>query len=413
MTAAARLRAFAAGLLAALAGGTAAADATLQHGPFEIVAQGRRTSAGGFPNTSGNPFATIEVTSFAVRWRGQEVEVPDVGRRFWRVLRLIDAPQPALLVSTTDFHLLTERDGQLRVESLGPKTTNLARVQWLDSERGQPGPVMTFGIQKVVPDDGTLLAGGRWLRLAATQVLDVKTLRRYEIRPIVPRREGEAMSGLNATGAEAIALSPSQQWYVTSASQYDRARHLATGKPVYRWGLAVVHVTGAEDGYGIALDRAQMRYSDGRDFDHAWVMHHFEWVRSADGAERLRPRARFERWPWRVRWSEQGEDTAQFVVPRAMPALADVVRRLMIDKLQATVTDDSLTPGQRSGNTLHVPACNGNMVLYPRDGEVSVYLERVKQPPFGRCREPLRQLAALVEAELASGRHEALFISAD
>jgi len=47
----------------------------LQHGPFEIVATGRRISSGGFPNTSGNPFATREVTSFTVRWRGQAVDV--------------------------------------------------------------------------------------------------------------------------------------------------------------------------------------------------------------------------------------------------------------------------------------------------------------------------------------------------
>ena len=26
----------------------------IQHGPFEIVAEGRKISAGGFPNTSGN-----------------------------------------------------------------------------------------------------------------------------------------------------------------------------------------------------------------------------------------------------------------------------------------------------------------------------------------------------------------------
>ncbi|HZF78332.1 MAG TPA: hypothetical protein VEZ89_00940 [Rubrivivax sp.] len=51
-------------------------QAKVQHGPFEIGATGRPIPSGGFPNTSGNPFATREVTSFSVRWRGQDVDVP-------------------------------------------------------------------------------------------------------------------------------------------------------------------------------------------------------------------------------------------------------------------------------------------------------------------------------------------------
>ena len=87
------------------------------------------------------------------------------------------------------------------------------------------------------------------------------------------------------------------------------------------------------------------------------------------------------------------------------------MRRLLVEKLQASVAEDRLNPGQRGGNTLQIPGCNGGMVLAARDDKVTVYLERPREPPFDRCRAPLRQLAALIDAELASGRHEAQFIA--
>ena len=82
-------------LMAACGVGSATQRETLQHGPFEIVAEGRRVSAGGFPNTSGNPFRTMEVTSFSVRHQGKPVVVQHGTRqsdRFWTVLRLPGAP---------------------------------------------------------------------------------------------------------------------------------------------------------------------------------------------------------------------------------------------------------------------------------------------------------------------------------
>lgn len=404
------LRRIAAALLAAVTGGAPAAEVTLAHGPFEIIAEGRRISTGTFPNIGSNPFASMEVTSFGVRWRGQVVEVPEVGRRFWRVLRLVDAPRPALLVSTTDFHLLTEEEGRLNVRSLGPKSTSIARVQWLDSEQGQPGPVMMFGIQNVVPDDGTRLSGGRWLRLPNNLMLDVKTLAVHELKVGAPRREGVPLPALDATGAAAMALAPSQAWYVVHAAIVDRARMQATGKVHYRYALQVIHVTGAEASYALPLERQRMRFIDGADITVPWLLHHFEWKRDASGQERLQPRERFGRWPWTVRYSEGPGGYGQLVVPRAAPAMTEVVRRLLHDKLQASVAEDRLEPGQRSGNTLFIPSCNGILVLYSKGDEVSVYIDRPKDQPVDRCRAPLKLLAAAIDEELASGRHEALFI---
>ncbi|HZF78333.1 MAG TPA: hypothetical protein VEZ89_00945 [Rubrivivax sp.] len=87
------------------------------------------------------------------------------------MLRLANAPRPALLELTTDFHLVTEEQGRLVVRSFGSKSTDLARLQWLDSENGQPGSVRNFRIEHVDPETGTQLAGGRWLLLSFHTVL--------------------------------------------------------------------------------------------------------------------------------------------------------------------------------------------------------------------------------------------------
>jgi hypothetical protein len=145
---------------------------TIDHGPFRLVAQGRRISTGTFPNQGGNPFATMEVTGLSVHYQDKPVVVKHGDRtiaRFWRVAMLTEAPRPALLASTTDFHLITEGNGAAIVRSLGRPTTSMADCQWLDGAAWQPAPVASFGIEKVTPEQ-LPLAGGRWLLLSGWKI---------------------------------------------------------------------------------------------------------------------------------------------------------------------------------------------------------------------------------------------------
>jgi hypothetical protein len=131
---------------------------TLSHGPFEIVAAGRRISSGGFA-TGGGLFSTMEVTSFSVRWQGKEVMIGGHSR-FWRVLRLPDATRPALLLATSHFRLIYEDQGQLVVKDFGATSGGMAYTQWLDQQQGQPGESAMYGVEKVSMATGTTLQGG-------------------------------------------------------------------------------------------------------------------------------------------------------------------------------------------------------------------------------------------------------------
>ena len=186
----------------------AATGPVVQHGPFEIRSVGQRVSAGGFPNTSGNPFTTREVTTFTVRWRGREVELARGAKSFYYVGRLVDAPQPALLVATTILTLVTEDGDRLRVESFGDPNSPSERSQWLDGAAGQPGPHREFGLGPVPLEDDGRLAGGRWLLIGHHTVLDVQTLRAHAVQPWVASGNGARLAGASASNETARALSP-------------------------------------------------------------------------------------------------------------------------------------------------------------------------------------------------------------
>lgn len=420
--ASARLGALLAGLLAAC-GGPAAAffapKAALVHGPFEIVAQERRISTGTWPNQGGNPFATRPVTDFSVRWRGRTVEVPGRGDRFWRVLRLPDAPQPALLLVTRDFALVTERDGQLQVQRLASASASLAEAQWLDREGGQPGRSVSWGVSHVDPKDpaaleqGTRLQGGRWLRMGSLLVLDVQTLVVHRVEPWLPARPGEPITSLSRDGDEVRAFSPGRTQYVLAGSQYD----YANGGRGQVYGLIVVDIAS-----GIAselrVDRRRMPFAGTDDMDHAWIAHYFEWQRDAAGRERLLPRANARPRPWRGRLLEGSVGELEYRVERMRPAFADELRRIVLALPGAALAPDWIDPRRGiDGFTLRVGDCViGLRAQEPGlsdedfDGHVDVFAPKADASTRAACNELIRRIAAAADAELASGRHDRLIV---
>lgn len=380
-------------------------NATELHGPFEIVATGRRIGTGAFPNTSANPFATMEVTSFGVRWKGREVAVPKVGARFWRVLRIVDAPSPSLLVMTTDFHLLSEQAGELRITSFGSPSTNMAELQWLDSENGQPGAVRSFGIQRASPGPDTLLNGGRWLRLSYHTVLDVKTLKAYDVRPWIPSGRGRPMAGLNAGNVPVRAFSPGQTQYVAPAQDYDR------DKPEGRYdGLIVVDIPSG-DAYAVRLDKRRERYADHVDITGAWIAHYFEWKRDAQGRERLQPREGVKPLPWKgriVNFSDHIEYRVHGVTAGMLPEL----KRTLTQRLGAKPVPDGADPQRITGTYFALSGCDHRLAIGDHHDVLSVYAPQADAPPWIRCQDTVRRVAEVFDAELASGRLDRHFSTA-
>lgn len=82
---------------------THAADAErFTSGPFEISTVMKRIGAGGFPNTSANPFARTSVTNFTLKYKGKAVVIESKEGKldtFWDAWFLDGAAQPAVLLA--------------------------------------------------------------------------------------------------------------------------------------------------------------------------------------------------------------------------------------------------------------------------------------------------------------------------
>jgi len=386
----------------------------LAHGPFEIVAGVNRVSNGTFPNQGGSPFATREVSAFQVRWRRESVVMPGGGsQRFWRVLRLEGAPRPALLLVTTGFVLATEdAAGQRQLTPIKAECSSLAEVQWLDVADGQPEPSQRFGIEAVADlQAGTQLAGGRWLRLGSRSVMDVATLTVFAVAPWVPTGPGVPDICLLRQGDEVRAFSPGRTQYVLAAAGIDYSR--ADQARAQAHGLLVVDIakgTATE----LRADRNRLRFVEPDDVNVAWVKHHFSWQPDSAGVARLVPRERFTPWPSRARMRQPSPNKWQLEVRRIdATAFIAVLRRRLEREPGVQVADASTQshPGldiALSGWTLQATAYGagsryadshwlGASAKYGAPGQSAA-----------DCEPALRRLSVLIDAGLATGRHDAL-----
>lgn len=381
---------------------------TVVHGPFEIVVGTRGISTGTFPNQGGNPFAKRDVSEYRVMWRGKRVTSPDGSERFWRVLRLEGAPSPTLLLVTKGFVLATEEAGQLKLQPLRAQSNALAEAQWLDSAAGQPGPSVEFGIEAVAElEAGTRLAGGRWLRLGSGVVIDVPALKVYAIEPWVPTKPGVPITSLSRAGDTARAFSPRRSQYVLAASGYDYARN---GDMAY--GLLVVDIA-AGTAYELRVDRRRMRFADTDDFTPEWIAHHFVWQGGTSGTERLAARTGFRPWPWRGRLRQTGSGDAQYEVPRIDARFVAEARRIAAAQpgMEAGAVDANSGFAIRSGGG---ESCRLSAQAFGRDNpgdddqRLAIWLDQDSQRKGAVCTAVLKRLAAAIDAELASGRHDGL-----
>ena len=262
----------------------------IQAGSLEVVARVEKISAGGFPNTSMNPFRRMPVHRFTVGRDGAAfvLEFPDAGtvRRvdaFNMVYRLVDAPQPAILLPPGGFHLLTESGKGVLVRALGAMDHLGPTLQWLDGDAGQPGPEFGHSLALHEPSD-IHLRGGRWLLLNRTTVLDVATLQHYPVEPWIGSGSAGPMAGLNASTTAAIAFSPDRSQYVLLGS----GRH-DVPEGGLEYALLVVDTMGGRS-YGVEIPEAlRVRFSR-EGVTAQWVGEHFEWV-DVGGKATLRRRA--------------------------------------------------------------------------------------------------------------------------
>ncbi len=377
--------------------------------------QGRDITSGGLGDTNNRARSTSEVTRFWVKYKGNLVMIKDGAdgyasstttkdesrSMFWRAVRLTDAPTPTILVSTTHFWMITEENGALVTKTI---EASLAEYQWLDADKGQPTEPRSFGIENVNPATGTELRGGRWLRMNLT-VLDVSTLRLYNVHPFIGGAPGSPFAGLQAGNSRAFAFSPAQTQYVTYAGGIE---YQSTGQPRYS-ALMVVDIPSATS-YALRLIRKANHYYDYTDLTPEWLAHYFQWTKNAQGVEKLSPRADAKILPWigRVNTSISGE--LDYRIAPVSAKIVPVLAAFLVERMGA-----QQVPGFDSNHaTFTLPGCAGTIKIYHHDTEVlALYPDGAGvtdwAPP--ECHLVVAKIGEAFNVELRSGLHQALFIN--
>jgi hypothetical protein len=356
-------------------------------GPFEIVTQ--------FTRDDRETDEDSVTERYSLRWRGEELAV--VGAAGWRLDRTetyrtvnsaitFPTPQPAFVVNVGDpdldsfFYLVREVGGRAKAEPLGPHVGTVT-ADWIDPPRGDT-------VTRRARDVGRRhLAGGTLLLLGDWTVLDTRTLRSYQLR-----RHGSAQPSIVALPS---ALSPDRRSFARVATS-----------PKYA-PLLMVHGFAAGDTYVLPIDRRAMRYNDFDDIDRRWVEHHFQW-RSVDGGpERLVRREGVAPLPYRVHRA-RGDDGSFRVFPvkaEMKDTLIAFLRREMgaVPLATGPATPDWTPPvALRMGEeVVHVSFVSEKSA--ERD------LRVVVSSHGGRSTRTAERIADRFDAELRTGRHDALF----
>ncbi len=385
-----------------------AAAQTQAVGPFTVEAVERRVGAGGFPNTSGNPFTRVKVTWFRVLHRGKPVSLPGTeperGEAPWTDVRVLaDAPQPALLLMGTGAFLLTDAGGQPRLQELAPRGGSArTELQWLDAAQGQPGPVQVVALthRQGQPRE---LTGGRWLAVYGRAVLDVKSLamHRYALN------SSEVLDQLQrfyAADKPMLALSPGGTQFVVAGAR-DRPGETDMSK---RFDHALVAFDFVQQrGTVLPVDLAAWRLQGAQDIDAAFVRRALEWRRGPDGREQatLRPAGAA---PWLGKVGGREMDSVSFSLQPARPSMQDALARFLEAEFKAVVT-----PAASGGG---VQARVGDLTLSlgflrPQEQRLSLYYASDWQRRAD-AHALIERIGERFNARLAAGEHQQHFVGA-
>ena len=279
-------------LLAGLLGlNPAAADDVLDVGPFRIEAVERKISAGGFPNTSGNPFKRVPVTTYRVLHQGQPVvppgTAPDRGAPWWDARVLQGPPQPAVLLLEAGAYLLTVVNGAPHLQELAPRDGPVMQWQWLDAQQGQPGPVTFVTLTHRPGPPRGFAGGGRWLALYGVAVLDTQTLQVYRYT-LNSTEVLDQLQRFYAAEKPALAFSPGGTQFIVAGSR-DRPEEPDLDK---RFEHALIAFDFANQrGTVLPVDLAAWKLRDAGQIDAAFARRVVAWRTAPDGTEQACLRA--------------------------------------------------------------------------------------------------------------------------
>jgi hypothetical protein len=372
-------------------------------------------------NHNGQGFGRMQ--DWSLRWQGQPLVLDSLGGMFGdqpqktgavnAVYVLGRGAAPELIVhvgdpnNTSAFHALRQQGGRLDTPLLCVSSGADHAVGWV----ADPAQRQVFdGPQHQV------LEGGRWLQLGSHCLVDVQQQRVWRVpqsaevsalltvRPLGLSPDGR---GLVRFGSVSGLLEPPRQ-----DEPAESVPHLLVAdlQAVDRWtpGLGNEVQGIAAGGWQVLrINRQRMRYaSPETDLDAAWLAHHFEWKRGADGRDRLVARSSFKPLPWRGVFSSAlgGE----YKLAAAQQDLRPPLLALLQQRFAAQLLP---RPAGEDARYTSVRVRGEKLTLHPLGFFADTASADTRGPPGDpRLQQALvKEVGDAFDAELATGRHDRLF----
>jgi hypothetical protein len=292
--------------------------------------------------------------------------------------------EPAALIGRKSFHsdeCVVFRDvaGAPNVESHKPCWYSQAQLVTGDAARAA-----AWRTRGVVPGwlDAVTFAE-RGLYQLGPAVMDTRTL---AVTTFEPASEPSAVASLPPLG-----LSPDERsfaWF--SHDSYRRTSMVA----VTDWTTSKT--------YALPVDRARMRFVDYMELGPAWLHHHFEWQRGADGRDVLVERKDFVPLSYvgKLTLAKKGESQLYWLEPGG-ERLRDAIVSLLVDELKGerlSSAPDSYEERVKLDDRIFGVSAGSTYVTVSLDAEHG-------DP------DAMQAVARRLEASFATGRFDALFVS--
>src|SRR5262245_2024159 len=342
--------------------GHAADTERFTSGPFEIATVMKRIGAGGFPNTSANPFARTSVTNFTLKYKGKPMIIESKTGKldsFLDAWFLDGAPRPTVLLALGGAYLVTEEPGGLKTQVLSEGNTDIATIQWLDAVNGQPAEPHNVTIRDARGQPHNL-SGGKLLFINRHRVLDLSALRSYAINLY----DGASnLYDYNASNEPARALSPGRSQYVLVGNRRRNEQ--------YEYALICVDFANNR-GYAVPFDMTATRIESVWEVTPDLIAHYFQWTKQADGAERLSLKKNVTPLPWRGRLKNFGGGVVEYHLAPVQPKMVQTFAGF----LQREFAAKSVAPsGDPNRAKVIIEDWTFNLWFHPESNDLSIYAE--------------------------------------
>ena len=356
----------------------------------------KRIGAGGFPNTSANPFARTSVTNFVLKHKGKPVVVQNKGAKldsFWDAWFLEGTPYPAALLAIGGVYLVTEEAGELKTQVLSQGSTDIASIQWLDGKNGQPAETHEVTIRDA-RGGSHKLNEGKLLFINRHRVLDLSTLRSYGINLY----DGASrLDDYNASNEPARGLSPGRSQFLLAGSRSRNDR--------YEYALIAVDFA-SNRGYPVPFDLRATRIESAEEVTPEWIRHYFQWIKQADGGERLVPKKNVIPLPWLGRLNHFGGGSVEY-------RLAPVQAKMMQTFIGFLQREFGARPGNPASDPnrakIIIEDWPFNLWFQPDSETLSLYAEASGSKSTAPAYEIIKRIAKRFDGDLAKGQYQTEF----